>query len=74
VPFPLFLFRKLAAAAPPGILDPAPARSLQHVLDYAGNISEDISAVFRVDALRQTPQAMSGGERVVSCKTRERVR
>jgi E3 ubiquitin-protein ligase HECTD2 len=96
VPFPPFLFRKLAAAAPPSMLaanalerpawrpeladlaqlDPTLARSLQHVLDYAGNVGEDIGAVFRVDTLqygrvRQHPLVAGGGERAVTRKTRD---
>jgi E3 ubiquitin-protein ligase HECTD2 len=96
VPFPPFLFRKLAASAPPSMLtatafdrpawrpeladlaqlDPTLARSLQAVLDYAGNVSEDIGAVFRVDTLqygrvRQHALVVGGEDRVVSRKTRE---
>jgi E3 ubiquitin-protein ligase HECTD2 len=97
VPFPPFLFRKLAAAAPPNMgadlhqgwrptwrpelsdlaqFDPALARNLQQILDYQGNIAEDIGVVFSVDsvaygAVQHYPLVPGGDHRVVSKKTRE---
>jgi E3 ubiquitin-protein ligase HECTD2 len=57
-------------------LDPALARNLQAVLDYEGNIAEDISVVFQVDSdvygrPVSTPLVPGGESRVVTKKTRE---
>jgi E3 ubiquitin-protein ligase HECTD2 len=97
VPFPPFLFRKLAAAAPPnmgqdihqgwrpswrpdigdlGQYDPALARNLQQILDYEGNIVDDIGAVFQVDSVafgkvQHFPLVPGGAKRIVNKKNRE---
>ncbi|KAF2674656.1 hypothetical protein BT63DRAFT_16591 [Microthyrium microscopicum] len=97
VPFPPFLFRKLAAAAPQGMgaeihqgwrptwrpdigdlaqYDPALARNLQQILDYDGNVAEDIGAYFQIDTvnygkIQQVSLGPGGENRVVNKKNRE---
>jgi E3 ubiquitin-protein ligase HECTD2 len=97
VPFPPFLFRKLAAAAPPNMgadlhqgwrpswrpelsdlaqYDPTLAQNLQQILEYEGNIADDIGVVFQIDSdvygkVQHYPLVPGGENRIVTKKTRE---
>jgi E3 ubiquitin-protein ligase HECTD2 len=97
VPFPPFLFRKLAAAAPPNMgvdlhqgwrptwrpdlsdlaqYDPPLARNLQQILEYEGNIVNDIGMIFQIDSdafgkIQHYPLVPGGENRVVTKKNRE---
>jgi E3 ubiquitin-protein ligase HECTD2 len=58
------------------LYDPALARNLQYVLDYEGNITEDIGLVFQIDSntygkVQHTTLVPNGDNRVVNKKNRE---